>query len=495
MRRAIAALPLLFLVIPARHLSAQQSDGAMRPTIPSPTAASLGKFGDVPVNMFTGVPEISIPLFTAKGKTLELPIALTYHASGIKVDEVGGWVGMGWSLEAGGVITRTVHGIVDEKPNGYLKTGSTFYQPGNWTNPAPTPLILSIQDQTIDGEPDQFFYNFAGQSGEMVIGPTSTAGDTTYVTIPYRKWRIVATYGADPYFGYQSILSWIITTENGTRYTFAAPEVQEDWWWQYLGNSSHDNFPYASSWYLTKIRAPGGDSITFQYSHYNVEHYKGLNREQFNEKSGSCSTPGYASSTSTIYDVHTQAYATEQRLASITTAAHTLTFFTSLRTDAIAPYRSRFVTSQQQQEYQLDSIIVTTPDNAVVRRFAFRYDYSIGNRLTLTKVYEVGSNRDSLPPYTFTYSGPALPARATDVDQYYNGTASFALDHWGYYNGRTNNTTLIRPGVSPLSGTSYPGSDRSPDPTSMKAGVLTKITYPTGGFNEFVYEPNDYGRI
>jgi hypothetical protein len=45
--------------------------GSMRVTVPSPTAASLGKFGDVPVSFYTGVPNISIPLFTAKGRTLE----------------------------------------------------------------------------------------------------------------------------------------------------------------------------------------------------------------------------------------------------------------------------------------------------------------------------------------------------------------------------------------------------------------------------------------
>src|SRR5262245_2688761 len=78
---------------------AQTVSKVMRPTVPSPTAASLGKFGDVPVSYFTGIPQISIPLFTAKGRTLELPVSLSYHASGIKLEEIGGWVGMGWSLE------------------------------------------------------------------------------------------------------------------------------------------------------------------------------------------------------------------------------------------------------------------------------------------------------------------------------------------------------------------------------------------------------------
>ena len=64
--------------------------GSMRVTLTSPTAATLGKFGDVPVQLYAGVPDISVPLFTAKGRTLELPIVARYHPGGIRVEEVGG---------------------------------------------------------------------------------------------------------------------------------------------------------------------------------------------------------------------------------------------------------------------------------------------------------------------------------------------------------------------------------------------------------------------
>lgn len=113
----------------ALGLSAQT--GSLRLTLTSPTAASLGKFGDVPVNLYAGVPDIAVPLFTVKGRTLQLPIALRYHAGGIRVEEVGGWVGMGWALDAGGTITRTVRGLVDESANGYWNTGQTFYNATN----------------------------------------------------------------------------------------------------------------------------------------------------------------------------------------------------------------------------------------------------------------------------------------------------------------------------------------------------------------------------
>ncbi len=90
------------------------SIGSLRIGVPSPTAASLGKFGDIPVNLYTGTPNIEIPLYTVHGRTLQLPITLRYHASGIKVEEIAGWVGLGWALDAGGVITRTVKGLPDD---------------------------------------------------------------------------------------------------------------------------------------------------------------------------------------------------------------------------------------------------------------------------------------------------------------------------------------------------------------------------------------------
>src|ERR1700744_1818425 len=68
----------------------------------SPEAASLGKFGEWPVSQYTGVPEISIPLYTVKIKNVEVPIQLSYHASGIRVDEMASCVGTGWTLNAGG---------------------------------------------------------------------------------------------------------------------------------------------------------------------------------------------------------------------------------------------------------------------------------------------------------------------------------------------------------------------------------------------------------
>jgi RHS repeat-associated protein len=420
----------------------------MRVSLPSPTAASLGKFGDVPVSLYTGVPDISIPLFVAKGRTLELPIVLKYHAGGIRVEEIGGWAGIGWTLEAGGAITRTVRGLSDERGAGYWNTGHVFYSGTNWSDP-PESLLDDIRNRLVDGEPDQFFFNFAGRSGQFVMGPTSASPSVKEIRpIPYQKIRIEADDPGGPF---------VITTEDGTRYTFNAGESTADW---HLASSEEDppdhGIAYPTSWQLTEIRSPGGDVITLHYTQYTARHRLGKYWEVFSSVLGTCSLADYW--------IQTEIEVEAQRLDSIKTAAHTVKFVIAdtLRQDAVSPTGTR-------QEPRLAKIVVTTPGGAVLRQFRLDHDYSTG-RLTLKNVFE--ENGASLPPYSFTYNGPGLP-----------GYASFAQDHWGYYNGKSNSNPVP------------PTADRNPDSTFMRAASLARITYPTGGYNEFFYEGNDYGGI
>ena len=80
----------------------------------TPNAAGLGQYRQVSVSYFNGLPQISIPLTTFKAKGYELPINLTYHASGNKPDSHPGCVGQGWSLRAGGMINRIINRAKDE---------------------------------------------------------------------------------------------------------------------------------------------------------------------------------------------------------------------------------------------------------------------------------------------------------------------------------------------------------------------------------------------
>ena len=79
---------LVLLLISVNEIKAQLNAGTFgKVNIASPNAAALGKYGDIPVNYHTGVPNISIPLYSLKAGPLSLPIQLSYHAAGLRVDE------------------------------------------------------------------------------------------------------------------------------------------------------------------------------------------------------------------------------------------------------------------------------------------------------------------------------------------------------------------------------------------------------------------------
>ena len=81
--------------------------GQNQPTIIPSTPESKGfaKYVDTPVSLYTGTPDISVPIYTVKIGKLSLPITLSYHATGIQVSQEATWVGLGWNLIAGGSIS------------------------------------------------------------------------------------------------------------------------------------------------------------------------------------------------------------------------------------------------------------------------------------------------------------------------------------------------------------------------------------------------------
>src|SRR5688572_12352956 len=114
----ISAVPVL-----AQTPYTLPADPTSRTTVPpSPEAWAFAKYGNYSVSRETGIPSISIPLYTVQQGDISVPINLTYHAAGIKVDEKASWVGLGWDLNIAGIISRTVKGYPDELPGaGYLK--------------------------------------------------------------------------------------------------------------------------------------------------------------------------------------------------------------------------------------------------------------------------------------------------------------------------------------------------------------------------------------
>ncbi|MEP6750840.1 MAG: hypothetical protein ABJB86_24105, partial [Bacteroidota bacterium] len=84
------------------------------PKIESPNVTSIERFGDIPVDFATGIPNISIPIHTVHCGRIDVPIGLRYHPGGVKIAQHPGWVGMGWDLQSIGSITRKINWLPDE---------------------------------------------------------------------------------------------------------------------------------------------------------------------------------------------------------------------------------------------------------------------------------------------------------------------------------------------------------------------------------------------
>ncbi len=461
-------------------------------TISSPTAASLGKFGDIPVSYHTGVPAVGVPLYTVQAGPIKLPIGLSYHASGLKVMEPAGWVGAGWALNAGGVITRTVQGQPDE-----VGANSGAQVDGHYTNNGFNSYLYNTANQQDwqgfaagrkDGEPDLFFFNFGGYSGKFFF-----RDDRTPVIVPEQDIKIVPTFTGGRSFDY-----FTLTTPDGVQYVFgnapgatgAAPiEITNS----YSAQSGSAGFPPTSSWYLSRVIS-ADDQFVVNLS-YMAESYGYFTLSMFaidGSGTGSSGILGYDLVKNTIQGV---------RLSKISFPNGTVTFNPGpVRTDLCDNIQS-ISDGANTSATSLGSIQISDA-LGYCKKYNFSYGYFSGDntplpasltggltitsditRLRLDNVQEVSCDGSiQVPPYKFSYYTPVSPHPNMQR------RLSFGVDHWGYANGKTANTGLI-PTVT-VNGTPRTGADRGASWPDMFGGALTRIDYPTGGYNSFDFESN-----
>jgi len=207
----------------------------LAPTPTSPEAQAFTKYGNTPVNMYTGTPNIQIPIYTHKGRELDLPIRLTYDASGIKVEQLATNVGLGWNLNVGGRISRITNGMPDD----FILTSHTYgpYK-SFWDsevnskilgyNDASTNPYFNSKDSVIDYlyflkksneneydiQPDYFSFSALGQSDMFVIDVSSKTPEA--LDNPRIKVSITKAYGG----ANTPITKWVVTMDDGTIYTF-----------------------------------------------------------------------------------------------------------------------------------------------------------------------------------------------------------------------------------------------------------------------------------
>ena len=76
----------------------------------SPNASGLGIYGVVDVSPFNGLANIGVDAFSLNEGDIPVKGTLSYYAGGVKTEAHPGWVGLNWTLNTGGIITRKVNG-------------------------------------------------------------------------------------------------------------------------------------------------------------------------------------------------------------------------------------------------------------------------------------------------------------------------------------------------------------------------------------------------
>ena len=471
------------------YATSQMTFKAQRVIPPTPEAAELGRYGNMPVSFFTGTPSIHIPLYELKGSQLDLPISLSYNAGGFRPQDIASWVGLGWSLNAGGVITRSVVGNPDLSEN-------YFFPYNNYQTPPPVNNLFanydymdSIQRSQKETQPDVYFYNFGNYSGKFWL-------NTNQQVIRKEKTnlKITASLVANDATGSSS---FTIVDENGNTYLFAATEIsmmqQNDAVSQQA--PEYINYVYPSSWFLSSITsADGSEQMVFNYfsaDSTQTMYNNYLQSTSYSYQHSSLSTTNVSYETGNGINYGTPPLVTinhRKYLQSVSLIKSGVGTLATVNFSSLNDQRQDLDHLQYPEEKLLQNMQVSN-SSGLVKKFNFYFSYfnnpsytDINHlRLRLDSVSEAPVDGSGLykPPYSFVYDASPIPS-----------LAQASVDHWGFYNGSDMVSTLV-PYYSTGDGQLYGGgANRNPDLGGSSTAILQQIHYPTGGYTSFSYELN-----
>jgi YD repeat-containing protein len=515
---------LLFICFYETELCAQSKSNNV--IGPSPNAAAFDKYGNIPVSTYTGIPDISIPIYTITHKDIKVPITLRYHAGGIQVSEEASRVGLGWTLNAGGIINHQVNGDDDFNLRGYVKNpGPTLpFSPNvtsalrsNSTNtiyPNAGLCEKTIADNTInfegylgssmygaggvmgptihDFEPDSYSYHFLNYDGKFMVKKNKEI-------VKEKEDELKIILLGNQYSNDGSAFKMI--TKDGTSYFFDKKETCH----YFTGDNVNGDLYAITSLYLTKIKSVKGDSVLFHYS--------------TTAGSNGSYTGIY---TQTLFDWTEKTLLTYKQTTGLTESYIPPPYvpvvypstreYDMVKLEAITYPQGSVVFSYDSRmdlrgDLKLSTINVNyTSDPSKNTMFVLDQDYFQANagfdaypvgpvttevqnyidkRLRLKGVYQQSLSSITNQRYQFKYDTAAIPPKN-----------SLGRDHWGFFNGAHNSkllpTIIVNHPYFSGNYLSHNGGDRSVNPAFSHAFVLTDIKYPTGGHTRFDYQQNDY---
>ncbi len=437
----------------------------------TPDGAAFSKYIDIPASTHTGVVNVSVPIYSFNFDGQNFPISLEYNTSGIRLDEIASRVGLGWTLNIGGVsLSKQVMGSPDDLSSGKSDVSMGFQPNGIGTVGDTYKALLAIGyfqgEPPVDFLPDIYSYSLLNNSGKFILDYKTQKA----LTIPSTPIDIKRDYSR----------GFTIKDDKGYEYHFT------NWQRSYSDNSCTNTVslnPPLDEYIIYYIKSPNNQLVSFEYIDSPIRTYN----------------------TSVV----------QKKILSSEIAPHYLRLpiipencYNSVREIGIPIIKKiKFTGGEVEFNYSEDTrkditndkyvkSIIIRNSNDIIRN----YELNIGGEkgyFTSNSIY----NETESYSYRLKLSGVSELIKGENYTfQYYDGNLSPRLsnskDIWGVYNGKNNTSSLATSSYYNFQfnrfDTFNSGNILSADITYGKIGNLQKITYPTGGTQEIIYENDEF---
>ncbi|WP_144428916.1 hypothetical protein [Chryseobacterium sp. StRB126] len=478
MKKTISSILLLYFSFYYSQVVGDNGQSHVTNMIPLPTTAnaySLNKVEKLPMDYFRGKANINIPIYTISVNGINIPIALSYNTGGIRLGEVASTVGLGWGLFIPNSISKAIMGKDDDN---YPVRFKSFAESQNYLNSyidygtgdAREETIEQLYEgNTYDTMPDIFNYNLPTVSGGFILN------NNVGYTIPQDNTKIQKT---------------------GTN-TFTLTDDKGNTFWISGKNSVNGGIPgemnYVNSYAIDSLKTAEGKTVEFVYAK-NQSYMENSIRE--NAYIPLLIMADSSTSMLSKYDIiRGKTDYSEKLISKIIFPEGEVIFEYS--DNPLYPiennaYRkdigTTIGTTTLKNGIALRNIKVYNKASVLIKDYTFNYSYFNPQtpsdipqdyRLKLDNVYDNVQNTY----HRFSYNETSyFPRRSTNND-----------DYWGYINNIINTDDdhnfpkeTFNDAVPKYIG----GRDRKVNTNFSQLGMLTRITYPTGGYKNLYYENN-----
>ena len=491
----------------------------------TPTVSQFLRYDEMPVSEYTGIPDISIPIYNIDVDGLRIPIKLSYHAGGIKVNQEASWVGLGWDLTMGSIVqiindeddlnlphldNRNRQRLLPDYPDStqclsrYLnapsvpiyepqrkhivKVATDFYVPINGVYVREGLLFddYGYFYDCKDSEPDIFKVNLpTGEWLNFIIDWKTNQ----YVVLNKKGYIINRSNNEN---------TWSVTNPYGVKYYFSTYFASYNAIGGGFDGLMHSWRKATQIWLLNRITTCNGKDILFDYEVTQPITWGDISNQVNNSSySKQASEMKYHELDKNIYGCNhnyqaiffphsiQEAYSSSSFEGIFAVGNYTYEPLFFLKKITFPKGHIDFTNSPRSDKNngkKLDKIVVSNNVDDSINTVDFNYVYFL--KTSGTGRLKLISIKNNTEQYRFKYDETPLPS-----------INSYSQDCWGYYNGHPNTSLIPNPTRYKLPDWVYKpdnNNNMSANLSFTKAGILTEITFPTGGKVEYEYESNTF---